>query len=102
MAKAAEKQVPAEKAVVAKKPAAKKPAAAASKDAAPVKKVAKPRATATKKKAILPEERHNLIEVAAYYIAERHGFSGGRQEQDWLEASKQIDEMIAAGSFTGR
>lgn len=100
MAKTTEKQVVAEKAVVAKKPAAKKTVAAASKEATPAKKIAKPRAT--KAKTISPEERHNLIEVAAYYIAERHGFSDGRQEQDWLEASKQIDEMIAGGAFAGR
>jgi hypothetical protein len=49
--------------------------------------------------AIQPEERHRLIEVAAYYIAERRGFQGASSDDDWLQAEQEIDAMIAAGKF---
>ena len=35
--------------------------------------------------------RHERIAVAAYYNAERRGFAAGREQDDWLEAEKQID-----------
>jgi DUF2934 family protein len=49
--------------------------------------------------AIRPEERHHLIEVAAYCIAERHGFHGALPLDDWLQAEREIDAMIEAGKF---
>ena len=48
---------------------------------------------------IQPEERHHLIEVAAYYVAERRGFHGSCSHDDWLQAEREIDAMIAAGKF---
>lgn len=73
---------------------ASKPEAAAAE--APVKKrtrkVAKPNG-------ISREERHHLIEVAAYYLAERRGFGEGSYHDDWLQAESQIDQMIAEGKF---
>jgi Protein of unknown function (DUF2934) len=33
------------------------------------------------------------IEEAAYYRAERRGFSPGHEEQDWLEAEREIREQ---------
>lgn len=44
-------------------------------------------------------ERHRLIEVAAYYIAERRGFHGEAAHEDWLRAEAEIDAMIAQGRF---
>jgi len=41
------------------------------------------------------EERHQMIEIAAYYRAEQRGFSGGSAEQDWLEAEAEIDRALA-------
>ncbi|NVO05962.1 MAG: DUF2934 domain-containing protein [Rhodoferax sp.] len=96
------------KAPVAKKAAAKavpkpaataKPAVAAAKPAvpkakAPAKKAAKPVSTA-----IDPAQRANYIEVAAFYIAERRGFTPGNPEQDYLDAAAEIDRLIAAGHF---
>ena len=35
--------------------------------------------------------RQERIAVAAYYNAERRGFAAGREQDDWLEAEKQID-----------
>ena len=45
------------------------------------------------------EERHHLIEVAAYYIAERRGFHGASSHDDWLQAEREVDAMIEAGRF---
>lgn len=73
------------------------PVAVEQKPEKPVKKRATRKATAA---TISAEERHHLIEVAAYYIAERRGFAEGSIECDWLEAEKQIDSMIAEGKFT--
>jgi hypothetical protein len=46
-----------------------------------------------------PAERHRLVEVAAYYIAERRGFGGGAHHDDWVQAEREVDAMIAAGKF---
>ena len=51
--------------------------------------------------AIRPEERRHLIEVAAYYIAERRGFHGASPHDDWLQAEREVDAMIEAGKFAG-
>lgn len=51
--------------------------------------------------AIQAKERHHLIEVAAYYIAERRGFHGESSHDDWLLAEQEIDAMIAQGRFAG-
>ncbi|MBI2961531.1 MAG: DUF2934 domain-containing protein [Betaproteobacteria bacterium] len=46
-----------------------------------------------------PEDRRHMIEVAAYFRAERRGFAAGTPEQDWLEAEAEVDRMLA-GSAT--
>jgi hypothetical protein len=54
--------------------------------------------------------RNELIQLAAYYKAERNGFSEGEDKQNWLEAEEEVDRFlleggVAAGSpelFTGR
>lgn len=85
---AAPKKAPAEK-----KPAAPKKAAAA-KTAAPKKAAAK-KASPAKPSAPGPEERYRMIEVAAYYVAERNGFIGDPREF-WAEAEAQINRMLAS------
>lgn len=76
----------------AAKPAAeKKPAATEPKKRTPRKKAAL---------VISPEERQHLIEVAAYYIAERQNFAGD-SHADWLQAEQEIDALIAAGKIGG-
>jgi hypothetical protein len=108
-AKSAAAKPAAKKAVaapVAKKAVAKvetkpTPAPVAEKAAAPV---AKAKAPAKKKvvaevKTIDPGQRANYIEVAAFYIAERRGFTPGNPEQDYLDAAAEIDRLIAAGQF---
>ena len=37
------------------------------------------------------EERHHLIAVAAYYIAEQRGFQGDAALDDWLQAEAEVD-----------
>ena len=37
------------------------------------------------------EERHRRISDAAYYRAQRRGFEPGREQDDWLEAEKDVD-----------
>jgi hypothetical protein len=77
-----------------------KPKKAADKPADKVKKTAaaKPKAsTATKKtskaktaKAGAPEQRYRMIEVAAYYIAEKNGFAGNAADY-WVQAEIEIN-----------
>lgn len=44
--------------------------------------------------AVNGEDRHNMIATAAYYRAERRGFNGGCETEDWLEAEAEIDSML--------
>lgn len=43
------------------------------------------------------EERHHMIEQAAYYNAERRGFKCRCCERDWFDAAAEIDRMIKGG-----
>ena len=38
-------------------------------------------------------QRQERIAVAAYYNAERRGFKAGGEQDDWLEAEKEIDRQ---------
>lgn len=78
----AKKAAPKAKAV--QKPAAKKPAA---------KMPAAKAAVVEKKPAITPEQRYKMIEEAAYYIAERHGFSGD-SAYFWSLAEAEINTKL--------
>lgn len=40
------------------------------------------------------EKRNLMISEAAYYLAEKRGFSPAQENEDWLEAEKQIGEML--------
>lgn len=40
------------------------------------------------------EERHEMIAVAAYYLAEKRGFPGAGALDDWIEAERRIDSMV--------
>jgi hypothetical protein len=42
---------------------------------------------------VTPEQRDYLIQKAAYYISENHGFSRST-EQDWAEAEKEVDARL--------
>ena len=68
--------------------AAAKPKAAPKKEAAAKKVAAKPAAKKTKA-GMTPEHRYRMIEVAAYYLAEKDGFAGSPVEY-WIAAELQI------------
>jgi hypothetical protein len=35
-----------------------------------------------------------MVRDAAYFIAQRRGFGGGKEAGDWIAAEKQIDELL--------
>ncbi|MDI6750960.1 MAG: DUF2934 domain-containing protein [Rhodocyclaceae bacterium] len=91
----------------AKATAAKKSAAAKTTAG---KKTAKPKTPAAKRADVAPaaaqppampeltpEQRRLYVEVAAYYIAERRGFQGGSQMDDWVQAEAEIDRLLREG-----
>lgn len=43
------------------------------------------------------ESREARIAEAAYWRAERRGFSAGQELDDWLAAEKEVDQDIATG-----
>jgi hypothetical protein len=57
------------------------------------------RASAGRKLEISPEQRRRHVELAAYFIAERHGFTPGREHEDWNAAEAEIDRMLNAGAL---
>lgn len=44
---------------------------------------------------ITPEQRLAMIQEAAYYKAEKRNFVAGHENSDWIEAERDIDELIA-------
>ena len=52
---------------------------------------------------IEPCGRDRMIAEAAYFRAERRGFSGDEadRQQDWLEAEAQVERMIAGATGSG-
>lgn len=90
---------PAKPAVAAKKAPAKPAAAPAKKPAA---KPAAPKAApapaakpapAPAKKAVSPEDRYKMVQDAAYFIAERHGFNGD-SAYFWTLAEAEIAAQL--------
>lgn len=84
----------------ATRPAVTSPATATTLSAAvpaPHKKSAPESTTASTPAAIqlTPEERARYVAEAAYYIAERRGFVGGNDHDDWLQAESEIDRLLA-------
>lgn len=64
-------------------PAAKNPLASAPDSKADPAAARKPAAKPT------PEERYRMVETAAYFIAEQHGFQG-RSDEHWAAAEREI------------
>jgi len=54
-------------------------------------------APARRKPKVSAEQHRRYVEVAAYFMAERHGFTPGREQADWVAAEAEIDRMIAEG-----
>ncbi|HSN38843.1 MAG TPA: DUF2934 domain-containing protein, partial [Burkholderiales bacterium] len=72
-----------------KPPAVKKTAAPAAKTTAPAKQAAPPAAANKTTAKPTPEERYRMVETAAYFIAEQHGFQG-RSDEHWAAAERAI------------
>lgn len=90
---AAPKKAPAK--TTAAKPAAKAaPAKASTTKPAAAKKPAAKKPAAAKPKKIGAEERYRMVEVAAYFLAERNNFKGSPVEY-WTAAEAQIDIMLS-------
>ena len=83
------KKAAAPKAAAAKKPAAKVAPVAPVAKSAPVAKVA----PAAKKPELSPEQRYQMIQDAAYFIAERHGFNGD-SAYFWSLAEAEINAKL--------
>ena len=81
--KAAAKPKTAAKAPAAKAPAAKKTTTSTKKPAA---------ARKTKSTSTSPEQRYKMIEVAAFYLAEKDGFAGNPVDY-WIAAELQISNQ---------
>ena len=43
---------------------------------------------------VSPEQRLEMVATAAYYIAERHGFTPGESAADWQAAEAEIDLLL--------
>jgi microsomal dipeptidase-like Zn-dependent dipeptidase len=43
---------------------------------------------------VSPEERDDMVAVAAYFRAESRGFLPGLEQEDWFEAAAVIDAML--------
>jgi hypothetical protein len=41
-------------------------------------------------------ERQAMIAEAAYFRAERHGFTPGHELEDWLAAEQEVEARLAA------
>lgn len=80
------KKAPAKKAVAKKAAAPKAPAV----KAAPAAKAT----PAAKPKTISAQERYHMIDEAAYYRAEKSGFTADAHE-NWVAAEKEIEELMA-------
>ncbi len=99
-AKSTTKKVPAESKTSAKTTAT---ATATAKKSTTTKKTseaatAKPgsarKSPAKKTPTVSPEHRYHMIATAAYFLAERRGFAGGYEMQDWIAAEAEIDAQL--------
>lgn len=53
-----------------------------------------PAKAAAVKPALSPAERMKMIAEAAYYLAQKRGFTGGNELTDWVTAEKQVDAQL--------
>jgi Protein of unknown function (DUF2934) len=42
-----------------------------------------------------PENRRRLIAAEAYFFAERRGFTGGKEVEDWVAAERLVDSRLS-------
>ncbi|HSO45752.1 MAG TPA: DUF2934 domain-containing protein [Rhodoferax sp.] len=86
---------------VAPKAATKAAPSAALKKAPAKAAISKVKATPSAvRPEVSPEQRHNYIEVAAFYVAQRRGFAPGNPLDDWATAEIEVDQLIVSGHFS--
>ena len=92
--KASAKKKTSKKKVTKKKTAKKK----VTKKKVDTKKLAKKKVsrkkTAARKAAVSDQERYEMIQRHAYFLAEARNFQPGNEVQDWLEAERFVDGML--------
>lgn len=49
---------------------------------------------AEKHSPVTAEKRYQMIAEAAYFLAEKRGFTGGDMAEDWRAAEAQIDQTL--------
>ncbi len=76
---------------VVKKKAAKKTAV---RKTAPKKAVAKKTAAKPKKPVISDDEKRMMVAMHAYYKWENAGFPNGQDWTHWLDAEKEVEDML--------
>ncbi len=54
------------------------------------------RATAASPTTLTALDRRQMVEMAAYFRAERRGFEAGHEAEDWLAAEAEVDAQLAA------
>ena len=54
--------------------------------------------SAPRRAEVSEDMRRGMIAQAAYLRAERRGFSGGNEVEDWLAAEAEVDALLSAGS----
>lgn len=84
-----------EKPVVAKASTAKSKSAKSTASTVPKQSARSPVGDAVP--TLTAEQRRYYVEIAAYYIAERRGFGGGSQLEDWVQAEAEIDRLLREG-----
>ena len=52
-------------------------------------------ASAPAKGTLSPAERMKMIAEAAYFLAQKRGFTGGDQLSDWVAAEQQVDAVVS-------
>ena len=87
-AAAAERPAPAETARKAAPARKAKPAARAAATA--------PRSRNDVATSISAVEKRRMIEIAAYFRAERRGFQGGSAHEDWAAAEAEVEAQLAS------
>lgn len=83
---------------VAAQPAASKPAPAKT-VAAKAKAAVRKTVNAPANPSVSAAQRAHYVEVAAFHIAERRGFTAADPTDDWVAAEAEIDRLIASGHF---
>ncbi|HET6471037.1 MAG TPA: DUF2934 domain-containing protein [Pseudomonadales bacterium] len=46
---------------------------------------------------VTESQRHEAVQVAAYYLAERRGFQPGHELEDWINAEARLDATFGTG-----